>query len=184
MTARQADHSLGDGVYYASVDYRGLTPRILIVIVDLVVLFAAFFAFAIAFDTFRRHGDRYAALSLLAFFLAVFGYLTVLKATFGTAGYWLTGSRIVNLRGQRPSVLRMTLRLIMFLFFPISFIGDFIWCMVDEDRQTLRDRFAGTFVIRWYAEPIGNGAVHLTHYHAFGLALAYPCVMRPKSRKD
>ena len=74
----------------------------------------------------------------------------------------------------------MTFRLLIWLLGPFNLLFDLFWSSLDDDRQTLRDRFAGTCVFNNQAEPIGTAEIHLTHYNAFGFALIYSRVMRPK----
>jgi len=108
-------------------------------------------------------------------------YLTLLKASrVRTLGYKLTGSKIVNLRGQRPSIIWMTFRLALWIGGPFSFLFDLFWSGIDDDRQTLRDRFAGTCVVNTNAEPIGESEIHLAYFTAGGFNLMYPKVMRSK----
>lgn len=74
----------------------------------------------------------------------------------------------------------MTFRMLLWAFGPFNLLFDLLWSGIDDDRQTLRDRFAGTCVVKNRAEPIGTAEIHLTYYYAFGFALMYPRVMRRK----
>ena len=115
----------------------------------------------------------------------VWFYLAVLKPSkVRTVGYWLLGCRIVDLRGQKPSILRMRFRSILWVFGPFNLLFDLIWCGIDDDRQSLRDRFVGTCVVRNRAVPIGNGEIHLAYFNAMGYALVFPRVVHPKSVVD
>jgi uncharacterized RDD family membrane protein YckC len=98
----------------------------------------------------------------IAFVAAVFAvfwaYEVVLKrSTVRTVGYRLTGCRIVNLQGERPSLFALTFRSLLWLFGPFNLLFDLLWCGIDDDRQTLRDRFAETCLINEGAMPIGTG---------------------------
>lgn len=178
MTTRKRDTSLGTGVYFALDDYVGLVRRVMILIVDLAVLVGVYFLFAAAFVAMA--GDLNGTFVLIYIGFA-WAYLTVLKSSrIRTAGYWLTGARILNLRGKRPSVFRMTFRELLWAFGPFNLFLDLLWSGIDDDRQTLRDRFAGTCVVNHRAESIGAAEIHLVHYNAFGFALMYPRVMRPR----
>ncbi len=171
------DHSLGEGVYYAANDYIGVLRRIAILAIDFTVLF--FLGFIVEWVTTEPLDDPTDAF-FFSHVALVWTYLTILKPSkVRTVGYWLTGSRIVNLRGQRPSILRMTFRLLLWVFGPFNLLFDLIWAGIEDDRQTLRDRYAGTCVIKNGAEPMGTGEIHLTHYNANGLTLTYPRVSRP-----
>lgn len=173
MTTRTRDTSLGVGVYFAPEDYVGILRRAVIVVVDLAVLVLLFFAVAVL-------GGVLNGTLTLVYLFCVWAYLTVVKASrIRTVGYRLTGARILNLRGTRPSVFRMTFRLLLWLLGPFNLVVDLLWSGIDKDRQTLCDRYAGTCVAKARAEPIGTAEVHLACYCALGLALWYPRVARP-----
>ncbi len=176
MTTGKRDTSIGVGVYFALDDYVGIMRRVVILVVDLAVLIVMYIVFAALFTTLA--GDLNGTF-ILIYLLCVWAYLTVIKASrIRTVGYWLTGSRILNLRGKRPSIFRMTFRMLLWAFGPFNLLFDLLWSGIDDDRQTLRDRFAGTCVVKNRAEPIGTAEIHLTYYHALGFALMYPRVMR------
>ena len=176
MTQRKRDTSLGEGVFYAPGDCIGILRRIVILIVDSVVLYAIYYASAyLCIALTNDLTDTY----FLYYYLFVWAYLTILKASkLRTVGYWLANARIVNLRGKRPSVFRMTYRLLFWVVGPFVFIFDLMWVATDDDRQTLRDRFAGTCVVKNNAEPMGTAEIHMTYYSALGYNLMYPRVMR------
>jgi uncharacterized RDD family membrane protein YckC len=147
-------------------------------IVDLTVLVGCALLLGMASVVLSSDSDVAFALLFIGF---TWAYLTVVKASrIRTVGYRLAGARIVNLRGRRPSVMRMTFRLLLWVFGPLHLVLDLLWSGIDDDCQTLCDRFAGTCVVNSRAEPIGKAEIHLVHYNAFGFALMYPRVMRPK----
>lgn len=144
----------------------------LVYVIDGFVLLCLLIGFAIV------SADRLGNWALLGCLLITWGYVVVLKpTTLRTVGYRVAGCRIVNLQGERPSVFRMTYRSLLWIFGPFNLLMDLFWCASDDDRQTLRDRFAGTCVIRNGAQPVGTGEVHLTRFNALGYALAYPAVV-------
>jgi len=172
MPTRKHDSSLGNGVYYAPDDYVGIMRRMLVYVVDGFVLLCLLIVFV--FVSADRLGDWV----LLGCLLITWGYVVVLKPSkLRTVGYRVADCRIVNLQGERPSVLRMTFRSLLWIIGPFNLLLDLFWCATDDDRQTLRDRFAGTCVIRNGAQPVGTGEVHLTRFNALGYALAYPAVI-------
>jgi uncharacterized RDD family membrane protein YckC len=178
MTTRKRDTSLGTGVYFAPDDYVGIIRRVIIMTVDLAVLVGVYILFAAAFIAMA---DDLNGTFILIYIAFAWVYLTVLKASrIRTVAYWLTGSRILNLRGKRPSVFRMTFRELLWAIGPFNFLLDLLWSGIDDDRQTLRDRFAGTCVVKRRAESMGTAEIHLMRYYAFGFALMYPRVMRPR----
>ncbi|WP_261340238.1 RDD family protein [Rhodopirellula islandica] len=108
-------------------------------------------------------------------------YMTVIKRSWlRTIGYRLAGLRIVDTRGSRPSLTRMTLRMLMWIFGPFNFILDLIWLGADSEQQSLRDCYCSTYVVLATAQPEGTAPVHLTRYFAAGMAPSYPRVVRPR----
>lgn len=172
-------HPLGDGAYFSPSNYVGLMARMAILIIDITVLMVLCLGIAFAWESVTEiNDDQY----LVVVSAVIWLYMAVLKASkFRTVGYWLLGAKIVNLRGQKPSIWRMTFRLLLCFFGPFSLIFDLLWVSTDEQRQTLRDRYAGTCVIKRNAEPIGNAEIKLVSYHAFGFNLMYQQVMPPKA---
>ncbi|NEQ52646.1 MAG: RDD family protein [Leptolyngbya sp. SIO3F4] len=177
MTTRDRDTSLGMGVYFSPDDYVGITRRIVILGIDLAVLITVYVLFAVLLIPIA--GERSGSVGLL-YIGFVWAYLTVLKSSrLRTVGYRLMGARIINLRGRRPSMLRMTFRLLLWMFGPFNLLFDLLWSSFDDDHQTLRDRFAGTCVVNSQADPVGTAEIQLKYYYAFGFALMYSRVMRP-----
>jgi uncharacterized RDD family membrane protein YckC len=117
----------------------------------------------------------------LAFLAAIWGYLAPVKRSdLGTIGYKLLGIKLVSAKGGRPSLISMTIRMIMWIFGPFNHVLDLMWLGADSENQSLRDCYLGTYLINRNAIPIGRAPVHLTRYHAMGFALSYPRVCRPK----
>ena len=73
----------------------------------------------------------------------------------------------------------MTYRMLLWVFGPIHFLVDLVWVGNDDDSQTLRDRLAGTYVIRSKAQPLGKGKIALVTYNVLTLALTFSKVVRP-----
>jgi len=102
-------------------------------------------------------------------------YLTVLKRSrIRTLGYILMGVRIVDIRGGRPSLLQMTVRMVPLLPVPWSFLFDLGWILDEPQRQTLRDKWAGTFVVGRKAKPIGTAPILYKRIGFAGLFLIFP----------
>jgi uncharacterized RDD family membrane protein YckC len=188
MNARKRDHSLGDGVYYAAEDSIGVVRRIVIILIDLTVIILAGITLAAALtflsmQVTERTAGRVALFGLLLYPVLVIAYLTVIKASrLRTIGYRMTGTKIVDVNGRRPSFFRMLLRLSLWLYGPIPYL-DLFWVGVDPDGQAIRDRFAGTCVVRNRATPAGRGEIHLVYYFAGGYLLFYPRVTHCESRE-
>ena len=102
-------------------------------------------------------------------------YLTLLKRSrIRTLGYILTAVRIVDIKGKRPSLLQMTTRLWPMLPVPWSFLFDLGWVADEPQRQILRDKWAGTFVVRRKAQPIGRALVRYKRIGFGGIFLIFP----------
>lgn len=180
MSAVQRDHSLGEGVYFAPEDYIGFLRRIVIFMVDAAVLVGLMFAFAFlsvfVFDDYFADESGESLFWIWYFFVWV--YLTILKASrIRTVGYWVTGARILTLRGTKPSVFRMTYRFLLNLYSPFNLLFDLMWVGVDQDQQSLTDRFSGTCVVRKNAQPAGRSEIHFSYYTALCFCYFYPCVI-------
>lgn len=175
------DRSLGEGVYYSHDDYPGLVRRFCVVVIDLGLLVLTGVLIASGLTMFPSHHWRLAAtIGLLFWLLQCFLYLTVMKRSrFRTLGYRVCRVQLVSSSGSRPSMFAMTFRLMIWLFGPINLLFDLVWIGADEERQSLRDCYACTLMIRLGAKPIGKGPIHLTRFCGAGLTLVYPRVVRP-----
>ena len=178
MTPRTRDRSLGDGVYFNPHDYVGFGRRLLIFIIDvpLLVMIQAVMAmvWAVAIGEFT---PTFSLLALLTTWLYV---VPLKRSRFRTLGYRLLGCKLVTFQGTRPSLIALTFRSLLWIVGPLNFLLDIIWCSLDDDRQTMRDRFSGMCLVRNNAEPIGTGEVHLAYLNTLGYNFAYPRVVHPK----
>ncbi|MEZ5944704.1 MAG: RDD family protein [Planctomycetaceae bacterium] len=178
----ERDTSLGRGARFAPNDYIGGRWRVVIVVVDLFAITAIWMLASLVLFFIKSGQVDESDLTLLGLFLA-WMYSTALKTSrIGTVGYWLTGAKVVDLRGGKPSILCMTYRLLIGLLGPFRLLTDYVWSGVDEDKQTLHDRFSGTCVVRKKAMQCGTGEIHLTCYTGMGLVLIYPRVMRSDAK--
>lgn len=176
-TPRHRDRSLGDGVYFAAHDYIGVTRRIFILLIDSLALFIIFYLLALAWISLVGEPGRMFTVILV---IAVWIYSVPLKRSkIRTMGYRLAGARLVTLKGHRPSLLMLTFRSVLWMLGPFNLGFDMIWCSVDDERQTLCDRFASICLVKSNAQPIGTGEVHLVYYNALGWTFAYPYVVHP-----
>jgi uncharacterized RDD family membrane protein YckC len=139
----RAVHDLGDGVYFARRDYAGFPRRLFIIIVDGLVILVVGFVIQLIWTLVRS--DDTSPITGLIWLGFIYAYLTILRGTrLRTVGYILTGVRIVNLKGERPSLFRMNVRLAFWLLGPMNPILDLVCFWTDDNRQMLRDRVAGT----------------------------------------
>lgn len=105
-------------------------------------------------------------------------YLTWLKRSpIRTPGFWVTGLKVVDLRGRAPSMARMTLRLVWWILGPFNFLLDLLYISNDEHRQSLRDKLVGTYVVRKDARPAGSGTRTIGRMSFMGAMLMYPVVL-------
>lgn len=182
------DNSLGDGVYFAMDDYAGLVRRLVAITVDATILLVGGICLWVAILVVSMQFDRTFDPSGLFFIIWLgfyWAYLTLLKRSrFRTIGYRICGLKIVTTKGERPSLIRMTARMVMWILGPFCLFLDLIWIGADTKRQSLRDCYTGTYVVRHDAEPIGVAPMHLTRYTAGGWNFAYPRVCRPRKSED
>ena len=182
------DSSLGDGIFFDRDAYAGCLSRLMVIIVDSIVLNVAGVAIWVPLVMLLwdpKTGRTPDALFLVLWIAVIWFYLTVIKRSrLRTIGYRLAGLQIVTTNGARPTVAAMTFRLLLWIFGPFNFVLDFVWLGADPERQTLRDCYACTYVVRANARPSGDGPIHLTRYFAAGLAPSYPRVIRPTSEPE
>ena len=186
----QAAPSIDIGPFvYRREDYVGTIRHLVIIAVDLAaILFVVFplgFIPALVAESLSIRSDSF--LFVGPIFLTWL-YLTVLKPSrIRSPGYWVTGSKIVTIYGEKPSAIRMTIRLaatILWVAVPPfgMFLVDFMWPTVDVERQMLRDLYCGTRIIRNRATPIAQGRIVYSFYAAMGYSLMYSSVV--KETKD
>lgn len=90
-----------------------------------------------------------------------------------TIGYILTGVKIVNLKGEKPSIFKMILRASLLVIGPFELIIDIIWLTSEVTKQTLRDKYVGTYVVNLNAIPIGKGRLQNVTLGVMGWNLMY-----------
>jgi len=140
------------GVYFRRDDYAGFWRRVLIDSVDLVVIgIVCITSSVVGWMVFPS-----AALILAIWGTEMFSYFVLLKrSTIRTVGYRLGGVRIVGQDGERPGISSLTLRLSFGVLSPFNWLMDLIWLSADPHRQALRDKLAGTYVVKTDALPCG-----------------------------
>ena len=179
MTSEGAQPAREEGVYYALRDYAGLGRRLLVLVIDgsvlslyLVGLLATYLASGTRSMTVFHAGAA-------SFLIVTFLYLVIMqRSRVGTLGYALTGVRIVALDGTRPSIGRMVLRWVFLPIGPLNALLDVVWLGGDPNRQTLRDKFAGTYVIRKSAQVLGHGIQRYATYSLLGYMFTFREVSR------
>lgn len=157
-----------EAVVYRPEDHPGFWRRILVDAIDLIALLVLIVALGVLTALLLPGLESLQA--WVFFFLwvsACLGYAVLLKRTaFGTLGYAICRVRLVNLRGERPSLGVLFLRYAWALFGPWLFFIDLLWLTGDTQRQALRDKLSYTYMIRKGAQPACRGRVV---YRLYGL---------------
>jgi uncharacterized RDD family membrane protein YckC len=153
------------GAIYSDSDYVGFWMRFLVVLIDGIVLIFLGIILLFIFTLFSLP-DKYLLLIILFIVLI---YLTIIKSSsFGTIAYFVLHIKIVELNGNSPSFLKMIIRLVFLLFGPLTFILDMIWLTSESTKQTLRDKIAGTYVLKRNASPIEFGIIKYMQLYVLG----------------
>jgi uncharacterized RDD family membrane protein YckC len=169
-----ADPEAASGVFFLERDYVGVSRRLLIDFVDTALVIALCAVFGYVVITVWPHEESL-TLALFACLASIwFGYFVILKRSrFRTLGYILGGARIVNLQGQRPSVLSLLSRILFVAAGPANFLIDLFWIPTDPCRQAIRDKFAHTYVVRKDAVPAGTGPIVYRTYVMLGTTFLF-----------
>lgn len=163
-------NNLGFGVFYKNSDYAGFFKRVAVVLIDFSFLLLFLLIVKWIVDSLPPRFLNSTAALIEITILFSFVYLTIIKASkLRTLGYNLMGVKIVDLKGQRPSFLKMAFRYLLLVVGPLSLIPDILWLISEKTKQTFRDKVSGTYVIKKDAEPTGTGTLQLKYYHITSL---------------
>ncbi len=169
-------------------DYAGPVRRAVVVCIDFVVAIALSFGVLLGIVCLWliRHPKEYPSPEIVWVMpLVAYVYLTIVaRSRIRTLGCIITGMRIADIRGRRPSLLQMTIRLVPLLPVPWSFLFDLGWIMDEPQRQTLRDKWAGTYVVRRGAKPIGTAPVRYKRIGFCGLFFIFPEIAERSEKKQ
>ncbi len=145
------------GVFYDKGGYAGFIRRVIASAIDLLVMLLISLVILFTLNCFIYDEAVYITFNFLLITLISVWYLALLKRSgFRTIGYILAGVKIVDLKGGKPSIVKMILRVFLSVIGPFEFIPDIFWIMSESTRQTLRDKFIGTYVVRKDAVPVGR----------------------------
>jgi uncharacterized RDD family membrane protein YckC len=166
-------------VHFPRSAYSGPLRRFVILVIDLAVV-VLLGVVAMNLAVFEGATNPVVVCTWL---LISYAYLVPLEASVGTLGFLLTQTKIVDLYGKPPSLGRMTVRLLLCVFWLNEklLLIDLFWIAENDRRQTMRDMLAGTYVVRKSAAPSGGGEVVFVYYFLFGFALRVPEVQRPRN---
>jgi uncharacterized RDD family membrane protein YckC len=147
------------GVYFRREDYASFWVRALVDVIDFFILGVFCAGLAIVMLMIFPPDRATVYLILLAFSAAGNLYFVVLKhSRLRTLGYRVGRVRIVGLDGNPPSYNSLVWRWLFGLLGPLNWL-DSIWLCNDKHRQALRDKFAGTYVVKTDARPAGEGRI-------------------------
>jgi len=194
MQSKMNDKANRDiGVYYRQSDYASLLKRIIAAGVDCFVLIILAVIISFIWPLFFEQPDFDIAADFgwmaLAFFspgffwtctIIAYCYLSIIKPSYlRTIGYRIAKLKIVNMKGCRPSLLQMTWRFLLLIFGPFHILIDLFWLGGgDDDRQALRDKMAGTYVVAANSLPVGSGPFKYANYNFLGFAFIFREVKR------
>ncbi len=113
-------------------------------------------------------------ISFWLFFFITYLYLSILKPSkYRTIGYMATDVKIVDLHGNKPSWNTMLTRFFLLGFSPFAFIIDILWLTGDHTKQTLRDKYVGTYVVNNMSVPQGSAPLKRVILNFLGWNLFY-----------
>ena len=67
----------------------------------------------------------------------------------------------------------MTARLLLWVVGPLNFIFNMLWLTGEESRQTFKDKYVGTYVVRKSAHPIDSGPLKVRRFDILPLHLMF-----------
>ena len=159
----------GRGIYFRREDYASFPVRVFVDIVDLIVFALFCLAVMAVLSVIFSDGESAFRLMFLTWLAGAFFYFVVLKrSAFGTLGYRLGRVRVVGLDGRSPGYWSMILRLLFGMLGPLNWVLDLSWLIGDANRQSLRDKFANTYVIKAMSQIAGEGPVVFRYYSICG----------------
>ncbi|TVR46548.1 MAG: hypothetical protein EA425_17115, partial [Puniceicoccaceae bacterium] len=166
-------------VYFERRDCAGVFRRSAVVLLDALVLLGLheliwWLAHHPATEAWLGYRGGYTV-----FLLTTGLYLVEVKRRFGTLGNLLTDTRVISLSGGRPSLFQQLIRTAFWTLGPVLIAIDLLWITGDDARQALRDKCAGTYVVRRGAPVAGTGTLSPLVCHAFGLTWCFQAVLPP-----
>jgi uncharacterized RDD family membrane protein YckC len=163
-----------EGVYFDRASYAGFLRRLVVDLIDIAVILAVSVCSSLLLMMVVPSSQQQALALFLLWIGLWFLYFVLLKRSdFGTLGYKLCGVRVVNLKGDRPGITALTLRLMFAVFGPLNTVIDLLWLSGDDNGQALRDKFARTYVVRRDAVPAGTGKLVYSVCDVWGWHLVF-----------
>ena len=115
--------------------------------------------------------DKSYDLVVFLFIIFYYLYLVEMKRRWGSIGNLVTFTKLADIFGNRPSALSMIARTSFIVLGMSRNLADYIWVCNDPNRQMLRDKLSGTFVLKKGRKSIGQGRVSNRLLFFFGLAI-------------
>jgi uncharacterized RDD family membrane protein YckC len=157
------------GVIFARDDCLGVARRLLIDVIDVAMASLLSIVLTVVASFVVSSDGLWQLVTLVIWTFVWFGYFVLLKGSrYRTLGYVLSGAKILNLQGERPSFGQLLLRFLFSAFGPLNLLLDLLWIPSDPFRQALRDKFAGTYVVGKTAVAIARGNIVFVPYTMFG----------------
>jgi uncharacterized RDD family membrane protein YckC len=162
------------GVIYRKKEYAGFLKRVVISLVDIIIISVVSACCLYITDFIFYSEDTYYNFNFFFTLAFCIFYLAILKRSkIRTVGYIITRVKIVDLKGQKPSIFKMILRVLLLFLGPFELFFDIIWLTSEATKQTLRDKYVGTYVINQHAVPIRKGKLQNVSLGFMGWNLMY-----------
>lgn len=156
------------GVIYDISSYASFWRRLLADVIDITILIILYITLMVIASE-----DLWKLFMLIWFGLS-FVYLVIIKASpIRTIGYRLTDLRLIDLKGNRVTIWRSVVRMFFAFLGPLNYGLDLLWIPGDPSKQALRDKFAGTLVIKNMTKPVGNGKIVYMQYFFMGWSIVF-----------
>jgi len=168
-----------EGVFYPIEGYAGVWLRLMIELIDTsIVIVVSVLCIGVGsvfvLVGFIPAGESLSLTIVVSLSLIWFGYFVLLKRSkLGTVGYRIGHTKLVNLQGNNPSLYCLTLRLIFAVIGPLNILLDLLWIPGDPCQQSLRDKFAHTYVIKRDSKVAGRGKIVFRRYSVWGWNLLF-----------
>ena len=169
-----------EGCYYAVTDYGSMWRRVFVLLVDATIVLVALVLMLVVAGLLGLGDEESVVVALAATFLLIYLYFIELeRSRVRTVGLRLARLEVVDLNGHKPSRADMIARMVTAWLGPGNVLVDLFWIPSEPNRQALRDKFAGIYVIKKGAAPAGRGRVRYVRYFFFGMNWAFREVSRP-----
>jgi uncharacterized RDD family membrane protein YckC len=148
------------GPIFAKSDYAGFVRRTVALMLDGIILWAAWFAAMWGWYLFAPTEwvteDSYRWVAVGHFLVCVLYLFGMRLTTRGTLGYRLMGIQYAYMLKDRPTFVALAFRALLAPLLMWFFALDHLWILVDKRKQAWHDKVTGFYVIKRRAEPTGT----------------------------